>query len=562
MGWYGSNSCNGRLAYVLILHLVSTTLAWAESTQGTQGVHGQMLEERPHSSSSNDSLVLLQVEYVLERPSRQQNDVLNGHPRYYTYSDQAWPDAGSAWRGLTGRPDAAKALKAMGAHPFWHLEMNKLWDARTVPCCAVMAVAGVLCSAGGIGGGGIYVSVLMVVGRIALFDAVPLSQAIIFIGSIPTLLMNLRKGQESPRRLIDFNLCRVVVPLSLSGTFLGVILNRHLPGCLTLSVLTAMLVFMTVSMVCETIRQYANEHKTLDTLSDVSSEGGCSDGGSSGDAKQGSMSGGSSAMLTRLKRQVSDPAGRIYTWCDVWVLVSILALVISAGVIRFHSSRCARSPVGLRSEYCNHRALFWLPFGIMEHWVFTENSAPFISGVAMVVPLVVCSSVGLAYATLLVKQNTWTLSSIATYSSMAFGTGILSGLLGIGGGLIFSPFFLLMGAPPAIAVATSSTCVLISSSSSALQYLLTDRVVMSLALLYGAVNLVSSSIGTKLVHFLQDRMGTSKWLISGIVALGVLLSTMLTVVKLWSKLKRHDNPQPTIPSLLVMTEYFPESFPM
>jgi len=270
--------------------------------------------------------------------------------------------------------------------------------------------------------------------------------------------MNLRKGQESLHRLIDYDLCRVVVPLSLSGTFLGVILNRHLPGWLTLSVLTGVLVFLTVSMVCETRHQYVNECKTLDMLAEDSSEGSSNavSGGSGGPSRQ--SSGGSSAMLHGLQRQVSDPASHEFTWCDFCILVGMLALVIVAGVLRFHASRCARSPEDLRNEYCNHRALFWLPFGTMEQMVHTQSFATEISVMAMVVPLVVCSSVGLAYATLLVKQNTWKLSGVATYSSMALGTGILSGLLGIGGGLIFSPFFLLMGQRPSVAVATSSTC--------------------------------------------------------------------------------------------------------
>merc|ERR1719433_1357285 len=154
----------------------------------------------------------------------------------------------------------------------------------------------------------------------------------------------------------------------------------------------------------------------------------------------------------------------------------------------------------------------------------------------MVVPLVMCSFIALAYATLLVKQHSWNSSGIATYSAMALGTGILSGLLGIGGGLIFSPFFLLMGHLPSVAIASSSTCILITSSSTALQYLLTDRIIMSLTFLYGAINLVASYLGTKLVHWLQDAMGARKSIISGIVAVGVLISTVLALIKLWPKL--------------------------
>ena len=63
-----------------------------------------------------------------------------------------------------------------------------------------MAAAGVLCAAGGIGGGGIYVTVLMVAGGLRVRDAVPLSKSVVFIGSIASLILNLR-------RLVDTNVC-------------------------------------------------------------------------------------------------------------------------------------------------------------------------------------------------------------------------------------------------------------------------------------------------------------------------------------------------------------------
>merc|ERR1719152_262562 len=128
----------------------------------------------------------------------------------------------------------------------------------------------------------------------------------------------------------------------------------------------------------------------------------------------------------------------------------------------------------------------------------------------------------------------WTAWDVVKYEGMSVGTGCLAGLVGIGGGLIFSPFFLLMGVEPAVAVATSSTCVIFTSSSTTMQYLLTDRIIMSLTVLYGVVNLIASYMGTKFVHFLQDTHGTRKSFITSIVAAGVLISAVLSIVKMFS----------------------------
>merc|ERR1719181_926278 len=101
------------------------------------------------------------------------------------------------------------------------------------------------------------------------------------------------------------------------------------------------------------------------------------------------------------------------------------------------------------------------------------------------------------------NQEGWNLTEVFGYSTMALLTGCFAGLVGIGGGLVFSPFMLFMGLRSGVAVATSSTCVLFTSSSTTMQYLLTDRIIMSLAVVYGVVCCAASFMGTALVHHIQ-----------------------------------------------------------
>ena len=84
-----------------------------------------------------------------------------------------------------------------------------------------------------------------------------------------------------------------------------------------------------------------------------------------------------------------------------------------------------------------------------------------------------------------------------TAQGVALATGVLAGLVGVGGGLVLSPFFLITGMEPAMAVGTSATCVLFTSCSTTIQYVFTDRIIMSLAVVYGFVALAASYVGTR-----------------------------------------------------------------
>merc|ERR1719146_614165 len=126
--------------------------------------------------------------------------------------------------------------------------------------------------------------------------------------------------------------------------------------------------------------------------------------------------------------------------------------------------------------------------------------------------------IGFWFARDLLINHDWPMQKILTYQVMALVTGCLAGLVGIGGGLIFSPFLLVSGVEPAVAVATSATCVIFTSSSTTMQYMLIDRIHMVLALWYGIVNVIASYIGTSMVHYLQANFAGRKSLITFIVA--------------------------------------------
>lgn len=444
-----------------------------------------------------------------------------------------------------GIPDGAER------HPPWHFEGWRLSRASSWACCAALVLAGVLCSAGGIGGGGVYVTVLMVAGGLEIGDAVPLSKTVVFIGSFSTLALNLWKKAPTSSggpagELIDFNICRVVVPSSLGGTYVGVLLNRILPSWIIALMLTSLLVAICVTLVAKMRSQCAEEtgHAKRPAAGPELGVGGASAEAPVPGARHAASEPAAPAAAPQAKAAEAKAKSlqHVVRQEDYALIGSLMVVVIFFSVLRYHAGSCQHSPLANREELCHPTLFRWTGKETFKSLVTTTPTADVIGFTAYFLPLGALIFVVFHYSRLVLTTQGWSVNDTFVYNAMALGTGCVAGLMGIGGGLIFSPFLLLMEVEPAVAVATSSTCVVFTAASTSLQYLLSDRVIVSLAVVYGAVNLGASYVGTKLVHHLQDKHAARKSFISGIVALGVLISTVLAAVKAAESLAEEFGP--------------------
>ena len=103
-----------------------------------------------------------------------------------------------------------------------------------------------LSSAGGIGGGGIVIPMLLVIANFNAYYAVPLSVTAIFGGSIVGFVMLVRQDHPNPtvkRNLINFDIILLMMPMALAGTTLGVLINGISPGWLIIAIIFITLTF-------------------------------------------------------------------------------------------------------------------------------------------------------------------------------------------------------------------------------------------------------------------------------------------------------------------------------
>jgi len=438
------------------------------------------------------------------------------------------------------------------SHPFWLFEWGLIFHPEVIVCSVILFFSAILCSAAGIGGGGIYVSVLMVCGGLSPHNAVPLSKAVVFFGAIASLVVNLYKQATSfattpgGKTIIDSDACRLVVPATLIGTFLGVLLNRHTSDYVIVCLLTALLGLMT-GMVLRTARTQSAEEAVAEnqaaaarlqpgTSATAQGESGATTS-SDGQAFADEADVGTPLLGGQQETRDSSPTvptarkREILSTRDAGMGGALLFIVILGGILRFHMRACRSEVLGdaTRIGACTHpvNKLF---LDQMKKWMSDATTATVLQNLVGGIPLWACLAITVHFGFRANREVGWQPSTVVLYQVVSVMTGLLAGLVGVGGGLILSPFFLLTGMEPSVAVATSATCVLFTSSSTTMQYIFTDRIIMSLALVYGIVTLVASYIGTWLVHAIQDKFSRKSY-ITYIVAVGVGLSAVLSVIK-------------------------------
>jgi uncharacterized membrane protein YfcA len=415
---------------------------------------------------------------------------------------------------------------------------------------------GALCAAAGIGGGGMIVGLLMFMGGLTPRDAVPVSKAVVFLGAIVSLALNAgRRASSSSKPLVDMVLVKLVVPMALLGTLIGVMTNEHTPGWGILVVLATIMVPIFFLVLRRAQQQFAEE-KNAEKMKDVDEVQGLLDGVStqvpaSDSAEWSDVSPSKwSVNETQSMKWPPPPLSKqaACTWLDMMLLSLLLVIVISGGVLQHHVRACFEQHQKNGSSTfnsmdanilatgasvalsCKHPVLFVAFWGRAETWLAEKGFVSTMLMVLLAMPVWACFSTAFYYASLLMRQG-WSRSTVTCYLSVGLVAGCLAGFVGIGGGLIFSPFFLLMGIDPSVAVATSSTCVVFTSSSTATQYFLMDRIHPQLAVLYGSVNALASFCGTAFVQHIGEKWAMKKSYITFIVAFGLAVSIAISSIK-------------------------------
>ncbi|CAD7928976.1 unnamed protein product [Amoebophrya sp. A120] len=190
----------------------------------------------------------------------------------------------AAAAGTGGKNDAAKARQFRCAARSLVLDFS----ISDVLCTLFVFVTAFLSAGSGVGGGGVFVPLFLILLNFSAKEAVPLSKACCLTGSLINIVLFLpeRNPVLASRTLVDFDVVAVLNPPLLAGITLGVIGHKMSPDWVVVLLLLSTLIFAFKKSWAKGVTRWREETKMLLAQEEEANanEGNDNSSGSSGES--------------------------------------------------------------------------------------------------------------------------------------------------------------------------------------------------------------------------------------------------------------------------------------
>ncbi|CAL4961001.1 unnamed protein product [Urochloa decumbens] len=381
--------------------------------------------------------------------------------------------------------------------------------ANTVAAWVLSFLAASVSSAGGVGGGSLFLPILNLVAGLSLKRATAFSSFMVTGGAASNVLYNLACAGAGGRRLIDYDIALLFQPCLLLGVSIGVVCNVMFPEWLITALFSLFLAFCTAKTCRAGLKIWRSETRggagaqsskePLLLLPPAGSD--AEDGGGGGNGGAGGFPWKDVALL-------------VLVWLCFFALHVLIGDKHGKGVIKIK------------------------PCGV-AYWLITFFQLP--AAVAFTGYIIYAKRKKHVVHSQedgkedLVGATMETLPSL-TFPLAAFVTGSLSGLFGIGGGLLLSPVLLQIGINPQTAAATSSFMVLFCASMSMVQFILLGMKGIAEASVYAGICFVASVVGLVVIERAirkSGRVSLIVFLVTAIMALSTVIVTCFGAQDVW-----------------------------
>ncbi|XVF87643.1 hypothetical protein PTKIN_Ptkin18bG0136700 [Pterospermum kingtungense] len=392
----------------------------------------------------------------------------------------------------------------------WRSHLRKSQGDHRLKLSAPTLLAGVFCfvaasisSAGGIGGGGLFIPILTIVAGLDLKTASSFSAFMVTGGSIANVMYNLRG-----KTLIDYDIALLSEPCMLLGVSIGVVCNHFFPEWLITILFAIFLVWSTFKtcrhgvwhwkMESDRYHETRNGYEKLEN--GVIKNGTCGESGENKSLEE-------PLVGVEGKEKSRFPWKKLVALLMVWFCFFVIYL--------FRGNRYGQGIIQM--EACG-----------VGYWTLTLCQIPlaiaFTAWILHRKEVIACHGSN--------KQGVNKL----IFPLMALMAGGLGGVFGIGGGMLISPLLLQVGVSPEVTAATCSFMVFFSSTMSAFQYLLLGMEHTGTALIFSVICFVASLVGLVVVQKAIKEFGRASLIVFSVgivMALSALLMTSFGAFDVW-----------------------------
>ncbi|GMI93341.1 hypothetical protein like AT1G61740 [Hibiscus trionum] len=365
-------------------------------------------------------------------------------------------------------------------------------------CCFIAAVVS---SAGGIGGGGLFIPILTIVAGLDLKTASSFSSFMVTGGSIANVLYNLRTKTDKLGRqrkaLIDYDIALLSEPCMLLGVSVGVVCNHVFPEWL-ITILFAVFLVWSTFKTCRNGVGYWKMESEREKL------------------ENGVIKNGTLAHINDLEEPLVGMEGKEnsgFPWKKLVVLVMVWFSFFIVYLLRGNSYGQGIIPMK--------------PCGV-GYWALSLFQIPLAIGFTA---WILCHKEPITYQ----GSNKQGVNKLI-FPLMALMAGGLGGVFGIGGGMLISPLLLQVGVDLEVTAATCSFMVFFSSTMSAFQYLLLGMEQTGTALVLSFICFVASLLGLLVVQKAIKEFGRASIIVFSVgtvMALSAVLMTSFGVLDVW-----------------------------
>lgn len=484
---------------------------------------------------------------------------------------------GAVSRGLPERSESRRQLAAAGEYDQAMRTISDIFSesaddaANGIPgsvqlivSTALVLVLGSLAAGAGIGGGGLFVPIYMVLLGAGPKGAVPLSKATILGGAIGNFLsIGPSKHPKAKRPLIDYESSTFMQSGELLGVVFGVLLNNLLPAVVIVVFLVLILTYNAVRTLKKGIAVRKKETAAMEKAAKESAAVSGTEMANSTMAAQDDANTKEIECELRVEPNGSLKAAPMYgTMIDVNAATAQPAGKTAPA--RESEEAAANSPelkAILDDEAKQYPLWAWgllMPMtGYTLGYSFIKNAIkngddcqPWSFWLWYVTPVPVLGGFMIATAWILGRRHKrriaagyqyleadmqWDVKTLQRFPKTALLAGVTAGLLGIGGGMVIGPLFLSIGMEPQVGTSSCAFMILWTAFTGVVIYGVDDHLGAELALWCVGFGFISGQIGQRLVNTVLKKTGRPSYvvfLLGSIIGLACLAMATTLVIKM------------------------------